>query len=76
MANGNLYRCQNPNCRAEVESSSVSIPKSANPTCSCGAPMKKVYTKPVVREMSREEVERFFPEVLSDEFSANSGKSR
>lgn len=71
MTHGVLYRCQNPNCRLEVEKAPTSIPKGANLNCTCGAPMKKVYTKPMVRELSQEEVDLFFPE-----FSTNAGKSR
>lgn len=75
MAHGVLYRCQNPNCRLEVENSPTTIPTSTKPICNCGSPMKRVYKKPILREMSREEADLILSEALPDEFSTVSGKS-
>jgi len=44
------YRCQNPDCRAEIETDALAE-ATAIPVCSCGAPMKKVYTAPVFKEL-------------------------
>jgi len=46
------YRCQNPDCRAEIEMTNASSEASTMPKCSCGAPMKKVYSTPVFKELN------------------------
>jgi hypothetical protein len=49
---GELYRCQNPDCRSEIRVSKSSIEASLNPRCACGAEMKKPYVKPALRELA------------------------
>jgi len=55
MRKGKRYRCQNPNCRNEIEMMTNSGEEDSNPWCHCGAKVKKVYSKPVFRELSRVE---------------------
>jgi len=47
---GQRYRCQNPDCRAEIEMTSSD--SKTMPKCSCGALMKKVYTESVFKELN------------------------
>jgi hypothetical protein len=54
MRKGQRYRCQNSECRAEIEVTKDSIEGASNPRCSCGAEMKKAYTKPVLRMLDRD----------------------
>jgi hypothetical protein len=54
MQSGQRYRCQNVECRAEIEVKKASIEGSSNPRCCCGAEMKKVYSKPVLRELDKD----------------------
>jgi hypothetical protein len=49
MRAGQRYRCQNPNCRCEIEVIEASAQAEFNPRCCCGAEMKKRYTKPVLK---------------------------
>ena len=52
------FICQSPACRRQVE---IEIPagggagQGLNPLCACGSKMKKVYAKPVLRELSKAE---------------------
>jgi len=55
MRKGQQYRCQNPNCRDETQVMTNSGEEDSNARCHCGAKMKKVYSKPVFRELSRVE---------------------
>jgi hypothetical protein len=48
MRSGQRYRCQNAECAAEIEVTKGSIEGQSNPRCSCGAEMKKPYTKPLI----------------------------
>ena len=52
MRKGQRYRCQSPNCRDEIEVKKSSREEESNPRCHCGATMKKVYSRPVFRELS------------------------
>lgn len=54
MMRGQAYRCQNVDCRAEIEVKKASIEGPANPRCCCGAEMKKVYSPPVLRELDND----------------------
>ncbi len=54
MQTGQRYRCQNEDCRAEIEVRKASIEGSSNPRCCCGAEMKKVYSEPVLRELDKD----------------------
>jgi len=54
MQSGQLYRCQNAKCRAEIEVKSASIEGPSNPKCCCGAEMKKAYRPPVLRELDKD----------------------
>ncbi len=51
-----IYICQSKTCRREME-----LPpgwrhgENSNPRCICGSVMKKVYSEPVFRELSRAE---------------------
>ena len=51
MGSGQLYRCQNPNCRKVAVLDST---KQSNPRCTCGSEMKKPYSKPQVRVLRLE----------------------
>jgi hypothetical protein len=46
---GQRYRCQNPDCRDEIEMTSSDA--TTLPKCSCGAPMKQMYTEPIIKEL-------------------------
>ena len=52
MRKGQGYRCQNPNCRDEIEVMKSSTEEESNPRCHCGATTKKAYSRPVFRELS------------------------
>jgi hypothetical protein len=54
MQSGQVYRCQNVECRAEIEVKRASIEGPSNPRCCCGAEMKKVYSKPVLRTIDKD----------------------
>jgi hypothetical protein len=47
MAEDQVFRCQNPACRCEIRVLRESIAGAANPRCTCGAEMKKPYSKPI-----------------------------
>jgi predicted nucleic acid-binding Zn ribbon protein len=49
MIEGRVYRCQNRSCGCEIKVVKPSVHAASNPRCSCGAEMKKPYTKPAVR---------------------------
>jgi hypothetical protein len=49
MLRGQRYRCQDRECRAEMEVKEDSIEGGTNPRCWCGAEMKKRYGPPVLR---------------------------
>jgi len=57
---GQRYRCQNPDCRCEVEVIKASTEAVLNPRCCCGGEMKKRYTKPTLKILD------FKPEVFDD----------
>lgn len=59
LRNGQIYRCQNRQCRAEIEVTKESIEGESNPRCCCGAEMKKPYTAPVLRALKASEVQRY-----------------
>jgi len=62
MQAGERWICSNASCRCEcVVVLSASTSEGTNPRCSCGFPMKKRYTAPVIRE-AREEEFRDVPE--------------
>jgi len=50
------YICQNPVCRKEIELACIPNEKGEIPQCSCGGKMKGVYSKPVVRKVSKGEI--------------------
>jgi hypothetical protein len=49
MRVGKRYRCQNADCRCEIEVTKASMKAGANPTCCCGAEMKKPWKKPTFK---------------------------
>lgn len=51
MVEGQVYRCQNRQCGAEVKVISGSVEGGANPRCCCGAEMKKPYTTPTLKRL-------------------------
>jgi hypothetical protein len=55
MTEGQVYRCQNRDCRREIAVTKASRKAGANPRCSCGAEMKKPYNPPVVRTLDPDE---------------------
>ena len=54
MGSGQLYRCQNPNCRKVAVLQVDSTKQKSNPRCSCGSEMKRPYSKPQVRVLRLE----------------------
>jgi hypothetical protein len=54
MLRGQVYRCQNMQCRSEIEVRKASIEGPSNPRCCCGAEMKKHYTEPTLRELDKD----------------------
>jgi len=57
MTRGQIYRCQNRDCRCEIAVVNESIEASVNPRCCCGAEMKRPYQKPTFRTLDRFEME-------------------
>jgi hypothetical protein len=55
MRAGQRYRCQNLDCRAEIEVNKDSQEGHENPRCCCGAEMKKVYSNPVLRTFDKDD---------------------
>lgn len=51
MLEGQVYRCQNPRCCAEVRVEKESIDGFSNPICCCGAEMKKPYGTSSLRKI-------------------------
>ncbi len=52
------FVCQSATCRREVTLQTVNgTGYIANPRCTCGSEMKKVYSKPAFRELSKAEAE-------------------
>lgn len=52
------FVCQSSFCRREIEiepSMGHKPSQTTNPRCICGSMMKKVYSKPVLRELSKAE---------------------
>ena len=49
MMVGQRYRCQNPDCRCEIEVTKTSMEADANPRCCCGAEMKKPWKGPTYK---------------------------
>jgi hypothetical protein len=61
MQNGDLWICQNGDCRAEIiVVKSSGLKTDSNPTCSCGSTMKKPYTKPEFSKLLPDEAEQHF----------------
>jgi hypothetical protein len=54
MQKGQKYRCQNSECRAEIEVTKDSSEGALNPRCCCGAEMKKSYSEPVFRTLDED----------------------
>jgi hypothetical protein len=50
MQVGQRYRCQNPDCRCEVEVVKASMETTTNPRCCCGVEMKRPYEKPGIKK--------------------------
>lgn len=55
LRKGQRFRCQNPDCRAEIEVAKDSI-AGTSLRCCCGSEMKKLYSPPVFtnRDAERE----------------------
>lgn len=51
LRKGQVYRCQNQQCRAAIQVAKDSVESESNPKCCCGAEMKKPYTKPVLKRL-------------------------
>lgn len=52
LGKGQIYRCQNRQCRAEIQIVKDSVEGESNPKCCCGAEMKKLWNTPVLRRLS------------------------
>ncbi len=65
MLKGQVYRCQNKQCGAEIVVAKESVEGDSTPRCCCGAQMKKPYTKPTLTrlEPTAERIEPFKPEL-------------
>lgn len=50
MDEGQIYHCKS--CDAEIRVIRPPAGTRVNPTCRCGAPMKKFYKKPSVRKLN------------------------
>ncbi len=48
---GQHWICSNPCCASEVFVIAAEWSQAANPKCSCGSSMKKIYTAPKVRSI-------------------------
>ena len=61
MRKGQVYRCQNEQCGAEIMVTTESSEGDSNPRCCCGAQMKKPYAKPALTrlELATELIESF-----------------
>ncbi len=55
LRKGQRFRCQNRECSAEIEVTKDSVEGASNPKCCCGAKMKKVYSKPVLRTFDKDD---------------------
>lgn len=51
LRKGQKFRCQNRQCRAEIEVTRNSIEGESNPKCCCGAEMKKLWTTPFLNRI-------------------------
>lgn len=56
MDEGQVYRCQNRRCGCEIKVIKSSVESNSNPRCSCGAEMKKPWSKPVLRKLEPDEI--------------------
>jgi len=50
MRPGQVYRCQNPRCGAEIRVNKESTDGLSNPICCCGAQMRRLYEPPALRK--------------------------
>jgi hypothetical protein len=56
MREGERWHCTNPNCRCEILVTVAGGQEGhTNPTCCCGALMKKPYKPPVLRRIEKHE---------------------
>jgi CheY-like chemotaxis protein len=56
LRKGHVYRCQNPDCGAEIQIKKESTTGFSNPICCCGAQMARVYEPPaLIRATPRKE---------------------
>lgn len=51
MRKGHVYRCQNPDCGAEMRVKKESSAGLSNPICCCGAQMTRVYEPPALMKV-------------------------
>ncbi|HEV3483581.1 MAG TPA: hypothetical protein VGR97_14780 [Candidatus Acidoferrales bacterium] len=51
LQKGQIYRCQNLQCHAEMQIVKDSVEGESNPKCCCGAEMKKLWNTPVLRRL-------------------------
>jgi hypothetical protein len=54
VTEGQIYRCQNRECNAQIQVIRPPRESSANFKCRCGAEMKKPYASPALRELKSE----------------------
>jgi len=56
-----VFRCQNRDCGSEIVVVKTPVETRSNPTCFCGAEMKKPYSPPVFRMLDPDDelVSRF-----------------
>ena len=62
LKKGQRYRCQNPDCGAEIEVTKDSVEGDLRLRCCCGSEMKKPYSPPVFanRDADREILAQLF----------------
>jgi hypothetical protein len=51
LQKGQVFRCQNKQCSAEMQITKDSIEGESNPKCCCGAEMKKAWTTPLLTRL-------------------------
>ena len=52
---GQVYRCLNPICAAEIKVVRTPIDGDFTPKCCCGSDMKKPYLKPVLKIIAEDD---------------------
>ena len=73
---GQIYRCTNADCRAEIQVLKPSVEGESSPKCCCGAEMKKPYSRPTAAEVTSPDLRRRFETDCRPADTENSGNLR